>query len=192
MEFDYTNTSRDFFNLLNSAKKHSEDLILHTDKRTKGYQKLEELTLIITSFLNFIHKDKVNILKENKHIIEMDIDSFNNLNIIRGYLNKISINEVLNEITYEYKNKIENDMLIKVNTLIDIEIQNIKIIDSFFIEKYINTNELKILYSKSDIVVINREEYINLLNFHLIEKEFSIPIYIPEYLTFKEFNKFYK
>ena len=46
--------------------------------------------------------------------------------------------------------------------------------------------------SKSDIVVINREEYINLLNFHLIEKEFSIPIYIPEYLTFKEFNKFYK
>jgi hypothetical protein len=190
MNIEY-HSDNNFFKLLLELKEVSINLIHNTDKRSKKYKNLNELILCIENFENTALLNRHINQKDVKFLVEIDNKTYNDLKFIKNYMEEITINNLLKNISNQYKQIIEKNNLIRIDKLINIKKKNINILNSEFTEKYIKKDEMKILYSKKDILINNNESFINLLEFYLVEKENTIPIYIPTYLTVKQFNKLY-
>lgn len=190
MNIEY-HSDNNFFKLLLELKEVSINLIYNTDKRSKKYKNLNELILCIENFENTTLLNRHINQKDVKFLVEIDNKTYNDLKFIKNYMEEITINNLLKNISNQYKQIIEKNNLIRIDKLINIKKKNINILNSEFTEKYIKKDEMKILYSKKDILINNNKRFINLLEFYLVEKENTIPIYIPTYLTVKQFNKLY-
>jgi hypothetical protein len=186
MNIEY-HSDNNFFKLLLELKEVSINLIHNTDKRSKKYKNLNELILCIENFENTALLNRHINQKDVKFLVEIDNKTYNDLKFIKNYMEEITINNLLKNISNQYKQIIEKNNLIRIDKLINIKKKNINILNSEFTEKYIKKDEMKILYSKKDILINNNESFINLLEFYLVEKENTIPIYIPTYLTLKRF-----